>query len=188
MPNDFIDRLRRQRDEQGRGDLSSEHVIALHEQKVTFYAPIADLIGQMYDAGVTFPAGRPPTRSIAMAAAERSTVGPRVRISIDTRREIILELTSRDQQLMFSAYIWEISRSTSALVTVSIGEVADWLAEQVAQFGYQPSRQTQWRPRRRAGMPPATPGPPVPPEETVVIEDDDEGSDGREQRVIDLNE
>jgi len=189
LDNDgFFEQLNNRRAARDRTtDERAESVARLRALMLRYFDPILDMIGSMYAAGIRFPAGRVPSREAARVAAEKCSTGPRLSISIDTRRELILEVTVRDAQLSYSAYIWEISTKTSLLETTELSAVRAWLVEQVSQFEYQPSRQAQAGRTGRPGMPPAMPHVPWEPDE-VPVEDDDDEPDGREQRVIDLNE
>jgi hypothetical protein len=189
MTGSFRDRLQQQRAErEARGEVRDANAAQVAQERLDFFNPICHMIGEMSEAGVKFPAGRPPSRAHALNVAELSTTGPRIRISIDSRREMVLETTTRAGVLMYSAYLWEISQSSNQLVTADLSAVENWLAEQVAQFEYRPSRPNPRYDRRvRTSMPPPLVNPvSVPPEETAEADDGDEGSEGREQRVIDL--
>lgn len=186
----FFDALRQARSTQ-RGDTIQQQLAAaarLKAEMLRYFTPVLNMMGSMHAAGVRFQAGMVPTREAAEQAARQSKSNPRVSISIDTRRELILEVVVRDSQMLYSAYIWEIASKTCLLETTEVSAVRAWLVDMVAQFEYQPARTSHGDRRRRTGMPPATPMDQwFPPEEEPVSEDDDE-TDGREQRVIDLNE
>jgi hypothetical protein len=186
----MMDRLRQQRERNALArQEDSRQQEQMDQERLNFFNPVCHLVGQLHDAGAKFPAGRPPSLAHALNLAELSATGPRVGFSIDTRREIILETTTRDGSLMYSAYIWEISQSTNQLITRNIAEIETWLVEQVTQFEIQrPSRPTPGLQRRtRTRMPPPLSNPiSVPPEEIAEDDDGDDGSEGREQRVIDL--
>lgn len=185
----FSDRLDQQRAQLRAGhEFSNANAARNDQSRINFFLPICELVGQMHAADVRFPAGRPPTRDHVLNTVALSTIGPRISISIDSRRQIILETTVRaGGVLQYAAYIWEISHATDVLNTDSVSKVSDWLARQVSQFEYVRSGSSTERARpRRPILPPVAARPTaLPPTESAADNATDVGPEERE-RIIDL--
>lgn len=166
-------------------------------QKIRFFRPVCDLLGQLHDAGVRFPAGMIMSRTVANANIN-SNNDPRLSISIDTRRQMVLECVARNGILCYSAYIWEISSRSCDLITADIAALTRWLAERIAEFEYQPTIRRHPTGLSRTSMPPASPAEPFAVEDGAADANTPVAlppvppplyrPDGRAQRTIDLNE
>lgn len=202
--DDFAERLRRAKAARAALNAAQNAMDAADRRRaVTMFDPVCTLFGDMYSAGVCFPAGLTPSaQSVRETTRTRLTL-PKLTVAIDTRRQLVVEVVKRGDRLVYHAYIWEMHSRLDPLWTADVQELSDWLLAQVAQFDINQTREPPPAPppRRRS----YEQGPksldsqlfnPLADEDQdtslerrreVRDDDTDDGRDGREQRVIELD-